>query len=300
MGPSPVPSSSKEPGIVLDQLDQLEESILQGLRLPLTGMLLVDEDEVIEALSRLRESFPPTFQQAQALIDQQQGYLKQIRDQGASILQQAKNNREHLIQQSVQKGENRAKQVVAEAAAQRDTMLDKARQTVAQQEQALQKKIEQTEQQFAARRSQLEQEYVARKEEQNQQLEQRRLQALQELERINQEKARRKELAQREVEDMRQDMRTLCQKAHAHCEELTRQATVTRQEADHYARQVLDDLNNKLRDLQQVVCAIRQEQGRAAVHTHDRPTATPRQRITPPQGTAATTQLRTHEDRRSA
>lgn len=276
MGPSPMSSPSKEPGITLDQLDQLEEVILQGLRLPLTGMLLVDEEEVIEALSRIRESFPPSFQQAQALIDQRQDYLKQTRSQGASLIQEAKDKREQLIQQSVHEVERRAKQVMAEAAAQRDTMLDKARQAIVQKEQALQKNLEQAEQQFAARRSQLEQEYVTRKEQQNQQLEQQRLQALQELERINQEKAKRKELAQREVEDVRQDMRTLCQKAHAHCEELTRQATATRQGADHYARQVLDELNNKLRDLQQVVCATRQESG------------------------MATTQLRTHEDRKSA
>lgn len=297
MGPSPVSSSSKEPGVMLDQLDQLEESILQGLRLPLTGMLLVDEDEVIEALNRIRESFSPAFQQAQALINQRQDYLKQMHSQGVSLIQQAKDKREQLIQQSVQEGENRAKQVMAEAAAQRDTMLDKVRQAVAQQEQVLQKKIEQTEQQFAAHRSQLEQEYITRKEEQNQQLEQRRLQALQELERINQEKVRRKELTQREIDDMRQDMRTLCQKAHAHCEELTRQATAARQEADRYAQQVLDDLGNKLRDLQQVVCATRQEQ--AIVHAHGRPMAAPRQR-TPSQGTVAATQLRTNEDRRSA
>ncbi|SAY38801.1 hypothetical protein [Candidatus Synechococcus spongiarum] len=300
MGPSPVSSSSKELDVMLDQLDQLEEIVLQGLRLPLTGMLLVDEDDVIEALNRIRESFPPTFQQAQALIDQRQDYLKQTQVQGASIIQQVKDKREQVIQQSVQEGERRAKQVLAEAAAQRDMMLDKARQAVAQQEQVLQKKMEQTEQQFAARRSQLEQEYIIRKEEQNKQLEQRRLQALQELERINQEKVRRKERAQREVEDMRQDMRTLCQKAHAHCEELARQATATRQEADHYARQVLDDLSNKLRDLQQVVCATRQGSGSAAVSAHDRPTATPRQRTTAPQGTVATTQFRAHEDRRSA
>ena len=298
MGPSPASSPSQELGALLDQLDQLEEIVLQGLRLPLTGMLLVDEDEVVEALNRIRESFPPVFQQAQALVDQRQDYLKQTQGQGASILQQAKDKREQLIQQAVQEGERRAQQVMAEAAAQRDTMLGKVRQAVAQQEQVLQKKIEQAEQQFAARRSQLEQEYVTRKEEQNQQLEQRRLQGLQELERINQEKVRRKELAQQDVEDMRQDMRTLCQKTHVHCEELTRQATAARQDADHYARQVLDDLNKKLRELQQVVCATRQEKGRTTLHAHDRP-ATPRQR-TAPQGTVATTQLRAREDRRSA
>ena len=292
-------SPSKEPGVMLDQLDQLEEIILQGLRLPLTGMLLVDEDEVVEALNRIRENFSPAFQQAQALIDQRQDYLKQTHSKGVSIIQEAKDKREQWIQQSVQEGEHRVKQMMAEAAAQRDTMLDKARQAVAQQEQVLQKKIEQTEQQFAVHRKRLEQEYITRKEEQKKQLEQRHVQALQELERINQEKTRRREVAQREVEDTRQEMRTLCQKAHAHCEELTRQATVARQEADHYARQVLDDLGNKLRDLQQMVGTRRQEQ--AAVHAHDSSTVPPRQGRTAPQGTGVVpTQLRAHGDRRSA
>ena len=296
---SAVSSSPQEPDLLLDQLDQLEEIILQGLRLPLTGMVLVDEDEVIEALSRIRESFPPAFQQAQALIDQRQDHLKQTHAQGVAILQQARDKREQLIQQSVQEGEHRARQVMAEAAAQRDMMLDKARQAVAQQEQVLQKKVEQAEQQFVARCSQLEQGYLARKEEQDQQLEQRRLQALQELERINQEKARRKELAQREVEEMRQNMGILCRKAQAHCEELTRQAMAVRQEADHYARQVLDDLNSKLRELQQAVGTTRQGSTRGASHSQGRATATPRSR-TAPQATVTAAQLRAYEDRRSA
>ena len=297
MGPSPVSSPSKEPGVTLDQLDQLEEIILQGLRLPLTGMLLVDEEETLEALSRIRESFPPLFQQAQTLIEQRQDYLKQARSQGASLIQEAKDKGEQLIQQAIQESERRAKQVMAEAVAQRDVLLDKTRQAIARKEQGLQKNFAQAEQQFAARRSQLEQEYITRKDQQNRHLEQQRLQALQELERINQEKLKLKELTRREAEDIRQEMRTLCQKAHAHCEELTRQAAVTRQEADHYARQVLDELNGKLQDLQQMVGAQRQEwQGS---HTRDQTTSTP-QRRTAPQETAATTRLRTREDRKSA
>ncbi|MXY18626.1 MAG: hypothetical protein F4Y52_01365 [Synechococcus sp. SB0664_bin_36] len=297
MDPSPVSSPSKEPGLTLDQLDQLEEIILQGLRLPLTGMLLVDEEETVEALSQIRESFPPLFQQAQTLIEQRRDYVKQARSQGASLVQEARERREQLIQQSVHEAERRARQVMAEAAAQRDVLLDKARQAVAQKEQALQKNLAQAEQQFAARRSQLEQEYIARKEQQHQQLEQQRLQALQELERLNQEKIKLKELAQREVEDVQQEMQALRQKTCAHCEELTRQAAATRQGADRYARQVLDELNGRLRDLQQVVGARRQEF--KDNHAHRPPTATPPQR-TGNQGTVAANHLRTREDRKSA
>lgn len=297
MGPSPVSSPSKEPGVTLDQLDQLEEIILQGLRLPLTGMLLVDEEETLEALNRIRESFPPLFQQAQTLIEQRQDYLKQARSQGASLIQEAKDKGDQLIRQAIQESERRAKQVMAEAVAQRDALLDKTRQAIGQKEQALQKDFAQAEQQFAARRSQLEQEYITRKNQQNCHLEQQRLQALQELERINQEKIKLKELTRREAEDIRQEMRTLCRKAHAHCEELTRQAAVTRQEADQYARQVLDELNGNLRNLQQMVGAQRREW--QDIHTRDQTTSTPQQR-TAPQETAATTRLRTREDRKSA
>ena len=298
MDPSPVSSPSTEPGIILDQLDQLEEIILQGLHLPLTGMLLVDEQEALEAVNQIRESFPPLFQQAQTLIEQRQIYLQQVRSQGASLIQEAKDKGEQLIQQSIHEGEFRSKQVMTEAAAQRDMLLEKARQVVAQQEQALQKNLAQAEQQFATRRNQLEQEYITRKEKQNQQLEQQRLQALQELERIKQEKIKLKELAQQEVEDIRQDMRTLCQKTHAHCQELAQQAAATKQGADHYARQVLDELNVKLRDLQQVVCVKRQEwHVNAHSQTTDQTMGGSRQRSIP-QGTAS--QLRTREDRKSA
>ena len=297
MDPSPVSSPSQEPGITLDQLDQLEEIIVQGLRLPLTGMLVVDEEETVEALSRIRESFPPSLQQAQTLIEQRQDYLKQTRSQGISLIQEARDKREQLLQHSVHEAERRAQQVMAEAAAQRDTMLDKARQAVARKEQVLQKSLAQTEQQFAAHRSQLEQEYITRKEQQNQQLEQQRLQALQELERIRQEKIKLKERAQHEVEEMQQEMQALRQKTYAHCEELARQARATKQGADHYARQVLDELNSKLRDLQQVVVVKRQEWHDS--HAHDRTTPTPRQRHGA-QGTVAAAQLRTREDRKSA
>lgn len=297
MDPSPVSPPSKEPGVTLDQLDQLEEIILQGLRLPLTGMLLVDEEETVEALSQVRESFPPSFQRAQTLIEQRQDYLKQARSQGAFLVQEARERGEQLIRQSVHEGERRAQQVMAEAAAQRDMLLEKARQAVARQEQALQKNLSQAEQQFAARRSQLEQEYVTRKEQQNQSLEQQRLKALQELERLNQEKIKLKELAQREAEEIQQEMQALRQKTYAHCEELKRQAAAARQGADRYARQMLDDLNGKLRELQQVVVAQRQEfQGN---HAQGRPTAPPRQQAVP-QGTGAANQIRTRGDRKSA
>ena len=266
MALSPISPPNTEPGVTLDQLDQLEETILQGLRFPLTGMLLVDEQEISEALNQIRESFPRVFEQAQTLMDQRQDYLKQTRSQGAALIQKAKDKREQLIQQSIQESERRSKQAIAEAAAQRDKLLEKAQQEMAQKEQVLQKALAQVEQQFAARRSQLEQEYNNRKEQQSQQLEQQRLQGLQELERI------------------RQDMQTFRQKTHAHCEELTRQATAAKQEADRYARQVLDDLNSKLRELQQVVGAQRQQWH--GNHAHHPLTATPR--------------IRGREDRKSA
>ena len=263
---SPTPPPNTEPGVTLDQLDQLEETILQGLRFPLTGMLLVDEQEISEALNQIRESFPQVFEQAQNLMDQRQDYLKQTRSQGTALLQQAREKREQLIQQSIQESERRTKQAIAEAAAQRDKLLEKVQQEMAQKEQALQKALAQMEQQFMARRNQLEQEYNTRKEQQHQQLEQQRIQGLQELERI------------------RQDMQSFRQKTHTQCEELTRQATAAKQEADRYARQVLDDLNSKLRELQQVVGTQRQQWN--GNHAHPPVTATPR--------------IRGREDRKSA
>ena len=43
---------------VLDQLDQLEEIVLEGTRVPFSGGRLVNEQDAVEILDAVRQSLP--------------------------------------------------------------------------------------------------------------------------------------------------------------------------------------------------------------------------------------------------
>jgi hypothetical protein len=49
---------------VLDQLDQLEDVVLDGSRIPFSGGRLVNEQEAIEVIDALRGALPLQFTQA--------------------------------------------------------------------------------------------------------------------------------------------------------------------------------------------------------------------------------------------
>ena len=49
---------------VLDQLDQLEDVLLEGSRLPFTGGRLVNEGDAVEVLDAIREALPKEVERA--------------------------------------------------------------------------------------------------------------------------------------------------------------------------------------------------------------------------------------------
>lgn len=70
---SSAPTSSRRPAIELDQLlDELEDIIAQGQRVPFSGRLLVDEERVYDVIDRLRAAVPEELKQAKRLYAEQQ------------------------------------------------------------------------------------------------------------------------------------------------------------------------------------------------------------------------------------
>ena len=59
----------------LDQLDQLEEIVLDGSRIPFSGNRLVNEQDAIELLDEIRESMPKSIVQATKLLKQGDQYI---------------------------------------------------------------------------------------------------------------------------------------------------------------------------------------------------------------------------------
>jgi len=261
---------------VLDQLDQLEEIVLDGSRIPFSGGRLVNEQDAIEAMDALREALPLQISQADELLRQREGFIEKAKQQAEEIVAQARREREQLIATSSvrQEAERQAADVREQSRLQAEQLQAQARAQAAQAEQEHQGRMAQMDQAFAARRQQLEQEAqqrrtqleaeaVDRSRQLMEQHERVRQQALQELEAIRQESLRVQRDSQAEAERLHQEAIQFRQQTQQQCDVLvarTRQdAGAIQDGANRYAEQVLGELENRLQDLSQIVLGGRRE-----------------------------------------
>jgi F0F1-type ATP synthase membrane subunit b/b' len=261
---------------VLDQLDQLEDIVLEGSRIPFSGGRLVNEQDAIEMMDSLRESLPSQISQAEDLLRQREDFIEKARLQAEEIVTQARREREQLINAAAirQEAERQVTEQREQARQQCEQMVLQARQQVAQTEQEHQARMAQFEQQFAGRRQQLEQEAQQRRQQLEQEAAERtrqlleqhersRAQALQELEGIRQEGLRIQRDSQAEAERLHADALQFRQQTQQQCDALvgrSRQEAATVQEgANRYAEQVLGELEVRLKEMSQVVLGGRRE-----------------------------------------
>jgi vacuolar-type H+-ATPase subunit H len=253
---------------VLEQLDQLEEIVLEGSRIPFSGGRLVNEQDAVEVMDALREALPPQLSQAVELIRQRDEFIAQARTQADEIVSQGRQQREQLISSASirQEAERQVAELREQARQQCEQLLLQARQQAAQAEQDHQGRMAQMEQQFAARRQQLEQEAAERNRLLLEQHERNRQQAMTELEQIRQEGLRVQRDSQAEAERLQNDALQFRQQTQQQVDALvarSRQEAATIQDgANHYAEQVLGELEGRLQELSQVVLGGRQELGR--------------------------------------
>lgn len=250
---------------VLDQLDQLEEVVLDGSRIPFSGGRLVNETDAMEVIDALREAIPPQLALARDLLAQKDDFIGKARQKADEILQTAQREREQLINSAGirQEAERQVHDMREQARQQCDQVLLQARSQAAQAEQEQQMRLAQLEQQFAARRQQLEQEAAERQRLLIEQHDRNRQQAMAELEQIRQEGLRVQQASQAEAERLQTDALQFRQQTQQQCDALVarsrQEASSVIDGANRYAEQVLGELETRLRDLSQVVLGGRRE-----------------------------------------
>jgi vacuolar-type H+-ATPase subunit H len=141
---------------VLNQLDQLEEVVLEGSRIPFSGGRLVNEQDAIEVMDALRDCLPDQLQLAVDLIRQREEYIGKAKNQADEIVATARRERDQLISSASirQEAERQVAELREQARLQCEQVLSQARQQVAKAEQEQQSRLAQMEQQFALRRQQ--------------------------------------------------------------------------------------------------------------------------------------------------
>ncbi len=75
--------------IELDQLiDELEEVLAQGRRVPFSGRLLVDEEQMLDIIDRMRVAVPDELKQARRVIAEQERLLGEARSRVQAALEE--------------------------------------------------------------------------------------------------------------------------------------------------------------------------------------------------------------------
>ena len=103
---------------LLALLDELEGYLAESSRIPLTGKLLVSEQEVFEIVDRLRQSIPEALHQAQKLNRERERLLQQAREEGEAFINESKSYAEKLTRDSA---------IAQRAQEEADRMLEDAR-----------------------------------------------------------------------------------------------------------------------------------------------------------------------------
>ena len=79
--------------VVLDHLDQLEDVLLEGSRIPFSGGRLVNESDAVEVLDAIRETLPKEVERAAQLLERRDEFLNTAKQQADDA-----KNREELAQ----------------------------------------------------------------------------------------------------------------------------------------------------------------------------------------------------------
>ncbi|CEJ43307.1 DivIVA domain-containing protein [Umezakia ovalisporum] len=85
---------------ILEELNRLEDLILYGFRIPLTGRTLVNEDKLIEQIDFIRISLPEVFHEAAAILQQKDEILLEAEEYGQRIVEVAQGKRAQILAES--------------------------------------------------------------------------------------------------------------------------------------------------------------------------------------------------------
>ena len=82
---------------VIDLVDQLEELVSTGRRVPFTAGVLVNEDEVLELIDRTRLGLPDELMQARHLLEDQRRVVVEAEQEAERILSRAETESARIV-----------------------------------------------------------------------------------------------------------------------------------------------------------------------------------------------------------
>jgi cell division septum initiation protein DivIVA len=110
-------AASQSESNIQQQLDILESKILEGVRVPLTELVVVDGGIILEHIEAIKDNLPTALAIAVEILQQRKAILQQATEQAREIVRSAQIKADHALQEStlLRQVEQEAHQIKLEA-----------------------------------------------------------------------------------------------------------------------------------------------------------------------------------------
>lgn len=118
---------------VLELMEVLEDMVASARRVPLSGSVVVNEDELLELVDRIRLGLPDQLVEAQHTVDDGQQILTGAREQAEQALSAAEHESQRMVHDAREQASALVSQhhIVTQAQAQADSLLADAEERAA-------------------------------------------------------------------------------------------------------------------------------------------------------------------------
>ncbi|GAV23701.1 hypothetical protein [Carboxydothermus pertinax] len=102
---------------VLKILEEFEEKINDSPKIPLTGKVLIDEEELFLFIDKIRSVLPEEISKAKGILETRENLLNKARNEAEEILERAKLQGEKWLSESemIKIAEERAREILNKA-----------------------------------------------------------------------------------------------------------------------------------------------------------------------------------------
>lgn len=98
-------------------LDELEEQVENSRRVPMTGMVLLNEEALLDLIDRFRSLLPEELHQAKLMVKDRERLMLETRDAAERVLTEANQRIEGMVRESevVKQAQAAAEEMVAQS-----------------------------------------------------------------------------------------------------------------------------------------------------------------------------------------
>jgi len=114
---------------ILQLVDQLEQVLNRGYRLPLSASLVVSEEECLRLIDQMRISVPSAIKESERMVAERDRILNDARTEAESIIEQARQQAMETINQDyvTQEARREAERIMAQSQEEAERMVARSR-----------------------------------------------------------------------------------------------------------------------------------------------------------------------------